>query len=636
MVQLVVNKKNKGFSLIEGTVALVLFGVTILLAYKNAEEIQIFKKAKIYSDQSQAYAVMAAKYLQESNEAFSRNYSTGQANFATVSNYYSYKVDFAANKYPSNVVTFPLPNFNGKPLFNQTPCVALYYDNSNNDAEMQAYLYYTYNIVKGKPITHKDSEKITLKAINYNPSITEGYFSSNSKIVQIQKVRDKNNVISYTGWYPNSKLINYLKSNICGNGVLDDNSLIINLNLMPEYNPRLLAMSGLQKSTDQTAPFVAPTGVINSGSGVIPISNPLFLPGHIFNNNTLKSKLVVNESVILQKSSGIAINVAYGSGASQNTTLNIGKSSNKNDNDTGLIVSGIQPNINIKSGSSCLPEELGKVTAGAQEKIGKNSEISRNIVTCTHNTTLCSGSGYCYLPAKAAKYQFCATPTCATGDAGLEDDSTGIFKCPSYAPYLVDFHTSTTQQDTDVFVNQGGYTTQSKINTVRTIDSSNNGNVKMMYGGNGDFLSRYYNCGGGCQNGVWDFLTSIDFSENNIIHGTRISSGGTSSVEKIYNNTDGLVTPIGVKSSGNFSNCNVVCSRLNSILGNSWVDIRTIQGIGKEITYSGITPDRCACGYVGGEIKNQIVTRIYGMALIKNISTHVNDATCSNYPLYQF
>lgn len=611
------NPKMKGIGLIESLVALALFSAILALWTRQTENVNEYKKAKIYSDQTTVFARdFANQLLQVQSQSIDQSTHAYQDNL-WISKYKKDLIIQASNGQPAMEIV-PLADWDHKSIFGETPCLLLYYDNSAKQNEMSGILYYASKV--NNQVKNKD--KITLKAINVNNAFNSGYFKDNSKVLLTLKNSNGDNIINNNGWGIKNNLIQFMKNNSCGTyGTLSDDSLLLNMQLIPEFNNRLVSVSGLQKTSDQSY------SVNIQGNGS---SNNMFLPGHLYNNNTFKSNLSIKQDIILQNgvngTESTLINVAYGSG--NNTTVNIGKST-QTDN-SAFITSAIQPNNSIKTGSSCLNVELGKVAIAQRETITQGSttdDLARNLVTCSKNATLCS-TGYCYLPIKSTTFSF-------SNANGLQDDTSGQFKCPSYAPYIVNFTANLSQPNVDVFVNKDNSTTGSYIKTVFGDDGqahpwTSYSNV----GNNNRFFSRFYNCSGGCQNGMWAFLRQIDFSDSNITHGSRMSIP-TASVDKIYNDSasTGLKSPVGLQTTSTFTDCNSVCSGLNQTLGGSWGEISSIaSGINDTISYLNIPNNKCACGKLGGQSNYWI----YGIALVENVKTNITNVICSNYPEYQF
>lgn len=747
-------QKNSGFGLLDSLVALVIFGTVLMLYVRQTEDINISKKAKTYATKSISDAKEFAKQLQTFVPLAQSQYQdVGGVVYKNETYYEKYKNSLRSS--PNKVITLTPQNWDSKystaNMFGEKACLALAYKASSDT--MYGIMFY----VDDNEKNYKDKSKLIQRALLSLQGKGAAYVDS-SVAQAINQNRYGNNTISPTSWSPNNLNTLVAGSSICG-GKIAKNSIIINMDLLPEFNQRLIAVSGVLKSSSQNN------------------TNQTYLPNHLFNANTLKSNLTVESSVILDKNpdnlitklisvmgatqaaalassqnyinngctytdtgtktpppaysskncslsiisadrlypnrtcrvgnnyscpsgagstnqtacadnpsansaltnigctyvssynrgayhdgectnqeisegskanymygltcplgigkmDSIAMNIAYGAGG--NTTLNVGKNES-DDTTTTFLSSAIQPNTSIRSGSICQAEELGKVAITGAENAGTNA-LSRSIVSCTKNATLCPTTGYCYLPSKdnLITYQ-------AAAGFGLEDAS-GIFKCPAYAPYAIK-SAFNSAPNVDVFVNDNGPTTGSILTDVKIDDGHANHPVISLGGAaNQHYLSRYYNCSGSCDwNGLWWYAEYLNFNDALIIHGNKLTIP-QGSTEIIYDGQSDLSTPRGYKITNTFTNCNNVCPNLNSSLGGTWGDINSIANaiiINAKIPagYVNIPSNKCACARVGGESKSwNGVTysnlRLLGVALIENTQPHLTSITCSNSPSY--
>lgn len=608
-------RKNSGFGLLDSLVALAIFGTVLTLYVRQTEDINISKRAKNYATNSITEAKEFAKQLQTFVSTGSSKYKdSGSAVYKNETLYELNKNLLRSS--PNSVITLAPSNWDSKyqttNMFGESPCLALAY-NASTDT-MYGIMFY----VADKEKTYKDKSKLIQRALLSLQGKGAAYVDS--KISQaVNQNRYGNNTLSPTSWSPNNLNTLVSGAKICG-GTLATNSIIINMDLLPEFNQRLIAVSGLVKSTSQNN------------------TNQTYLPNHLFNANTLKSNLTVESSVLLDNTNQaqpIKMNIAYGAGG--NTTLNVGNNQS-DDTTTTFLSSAIQPNTSIRSGVICQAEELGKVAITGADSAGTNA-LSRSIVSCTKNATLCPTTGYCYLPSKdnLVTYQ-------AESGFGLED-ANGIFRCPVYAPYAIksDFNSA---PNVDVFVNANGITTGSVLKGVN-VDYGNATHGPIQLGGvNQYYLSRYYNCSGNCNgNGVWWFIENINFSDSTIQHTNKLTIP-QGSTEVIYDGQTELSTPRGYKLTSTFTNCNNVCPNLNTSLGGTWGDINSIAapikiggGGPPPTTYLNIPTNKCACAKVGGVSKTYSGTtynnlQVLGIALIENTQPHLTSITCSNSPSY--
>lgn len=606
-------RKNSGFGLLDSLVALAIFGTVLTLYVRQTEDINISKRAKNYATNSITEAKEFAKQLQTFVSTGSSKYKdSGSAVYKNETLYELNKNLLRSS--PNSVITLAPSNWDSKyqttNMFGESPCLALAY-NASTDT-MYGIMFY----VADKEKTYKDKSKLIQRALLSLQGKGAAYVDS-SIAQAVNQNRYGNNTLSPTSWSPNNLNTLVSGSSICG-GKIAMNSIIINMDLLPEFNQRLIAVSGLVKSTSQNN------------------TNQTYLPNHLFNANTLKSNLTVESSVLLDNTNQaqpIKMNIAYGAGG--NTTLNVGNNQS-DDTTTTFLSSAIQPNTSIRSGVICQAEELGKVAITGADSAGTNA-LSRSIVSCTKNVTLCPTTGYCYLPSKDNLVTYKAE-----AGFGLED-ANGIFRCPVYAPYAIKSSTDS-DNNVDIFINNGGAVTGSYLYNVIVDDSHTPNNLRTI-GNNNQILSRYYNCGyatgsGNCNfYGVWEFVYTIDF--NQITHG-NMGKVKLASAEVIYDGNTELSTPRGYKMNS-LTDCNNICKSLDNDYGNGWIDISTVAGImpdyGNRTISSNIASNKCGCAKVGGASKTYKGNyydnlQLLGIALIEKKPSHLTSITCSNSPSY--
>jgi len=606
-------RKNSGFGLLDSLVALAIFGTVLTLYVRQTEDINISKRAKNYATNSITEAKEFAKQLQTfipANDPAYKYLDRNGNNYKNLSYYEKYKNNLRTA--PNSIITLAPSNWDSKyqttNMFGESPCLALAY-NASTDT-MYGIMFY----VADKEKTYKDKSKLIQRALLSLQGKGAAYVDS--KIAQaVNQNRYGNNTLSPTSWSPNNLNTLVAGSSICG-GKIATNSIIINMDLLPEFNQRLIAVSGLVKSTSQNN------------------TNQTYLPNHLFNANTLKSNLTVESSVLLDNTNQdqpIKMNIAYGAGG--NTTLNVGNNQS-DDTTTTFLSSAIQPNTSIRSGVICQAEELGKVAITGADSAGTNA-LSRSIVSCTKNATLCPTTGYCYLPSKDNLVTYKAE-----AGFGLED-ANGIFRCPVYAPYAIK-SSFNSAPNVDVFVNANGITTGSILNDVYVDGGGGGASFKTIAigGTNQEILSRYQSCNGGCNNGVWRYIFHMNFADATIQHGNKLTIP-QGSTEIIYDGQTALSTPRGYKLTNTFTDCNNVCPNLDASLGGTWGNINVIAnsinlgGAHNDNPYINIPTNKCACARVGGASKygyNNL--QVYGIALIENTQPHLTSITCSNSPSY--
>lgn len=587
-------KKQRGFGLLDSLVALAIFGTVLTLYVRETQDINEIKLAKNYATNSITDAKEFAKQLQTFDTAYSEaSYSDSKRNiYKNVSYYEEYKGTLRTS--PDSVITIAPSGwdskYQAKNIFNEKPCLSLAY-NASTDT-MYGIMFYVYTTDKGKEPTFKNKAKLVQRSLVSLKGTGVAYVDSETA-QHFNRNRYNNNTLSLTSWSPNNldKLVS--GSSICG-GKLAHNSVIINMDMLPEFNQRLIAVNGLVKSTSQNN------------------TNQSYLPDHLFNANTLKSNLSV-DNVILSSGANASESVIMNVVGTNNKTLNIGNNQS-DDNNTAFLVSSIQPNTSVVSGTSCGSDEVGKVAIAGSEDA---SLLSKGLLSCSKNSTLCS-TGYCYLPSKDNLVSFYAK------DNQKLEDKTGTFICPSYAPFYkssVINGSSVNNASVQVLINSGGATTGATMN-IMAFDGSQ---MKyFMVGNNNNFtMSNKY--------GSWSSVSQFELNT---------TAGGTpknvllTSKTLIKKDFNGYSENVGV-SIGNSTNlCSSACSALNNDFGNQWFDLTQITSKYSVSPYSfgnitGLQNNQCACGRLNGDY-------FYGIALMSNVNSvsSLQSVVCSNSPDY--
>lgn len=584
-------KKIKGFGLLDSLVALAIFGTVLTLYVRQTEDINISKRAKNYATNSITEAKEFAKQLQEFVPTGSSKYKDSSKDV------YKNETLYEANKNllrtsPNSVITLAPQNWDSKyqttNMFSESPCLALAY-NASTDT-MYGIMFY----VADKEKTYKNKSKLIQRALLSLQGKGAAYVDS--KIAQaVNQNRYGNNTLSPTSWSPNNLNTLVAGSSICG-GKIATNSIIINMDLLPEFNQRLIAVSGLVKSTSQNN------------------TNQTYLPNHLFNANTLKSNLSVESSVLLDNTNQaqpIKMNIAYGAGG--NTTLNVGD--NQSDgNSTAFLVSSIQPNTSVASGVACSADEIGKVAITGSESVNM---LNKSLLSCTKNAALCT-TGYCYLPSKDNLVIFYA-------EAGKKlEDKNGMFICPNYAPFYKSSTlngSSLNNVNVQVFLNSGGLTTGAAMNVI-AFNGSQQSNYSI--GNNNNFtMSNQY--------GSWNSVMDFQF---NTVSGGNAKSMMLTNKNPINKDFNGYSENVGVSIGNNTNLCSSACSSLNDVYGNEWFDLTQIAS--KYVVspnnfgnITGLQTNQCACGRLNNNY-------FYGLALMSNVNSPgtFQSITCSNSPDY--
>lgn len=682
--------KQKGFSLFESLLALTLLGSGFLMYYSNNDKVEIQKAAIDYNKQSISFANKWAYNLTLKDSDYTNTKNSGNPS-VYIPNAPEYT---AYDKMQEALLT---SNNSGKPYlikslddnqiikgkFQQVPCFLVYYNNNNSgNNEVNAIMYY----VQAKGTNYKNQYDIAMYASRRTPNLMGFYTRDNTK--SSKGVFDRNGLIDASGWTPNDTLLNLMKNNSCvPNYELANNSIFVNMQMLPLFNDKQLAVSGLKKTTDQSvATFTDTNKQLNSQ----------YLPGHIFNNNTLKSDLNVQNNIIFADRTALnsIIQLSQTTDSNNNNMLRLGNGTSVNNN-TAYVASSLQSNLTMKTGTPCKSDEVGKIITQGKEVL-MNEEQGRSIVVCTHNETLCNQvGGYCYLSLKERKYTF--TPGL---NGGLEDQN-GYFRCPAYAPYLNSYDAQSEKTKTEIFMNYpvgGGnqlYTTEgstlpvSGINYVYSHDGScgcrnligaccgnKNDDYRNVFEASDNLspthslvFSRYniaqvnnYPFGGNknsygygscnsqsllCRNRdnalTSPILTTLNFS--GITTGKSISISNSSYVPD-YGGNSSSTTPIGVKRNTGTNSCSYLCDSLNYVsqypINDSarWVELTASSFYVAQPNI--IKPQNtCACAKFGGgnvtSPNGDIVTDpyIYGLAYINyQQANNLTSVTCSTVGSY--
>lgn len=431
--------KQKGISLFESLLALTLLGSALTMYYTNNSRIDVQKQADDYNKQSIYYANQWAYNLTLKDLGFSQNNPlTGKTVEYTFYDELQYNL---ANQINSGGAKYMILGLNGTNVgkFHQTPCFLVYFNGTNSgNSEVNAIMYY----VQNPKTNYRNQKDITLSAASRTPNLT-GFYTSDKTLKNVANI-DANGLMSASGWKPNQTLFNLMQSNSCVPGqTLASNSIFVNMQMLPLFNDKQFAVSGVKKTSDQS--IVSFT----DNNGQMGAYNSKYLAGHLYNNNTLKSSLNLKNNIMFAqdttanpgKNNNIGLNMSYST--NNQSTINFG-GSNSNNN-TGIVASNLQVTESATAGVSCDQQELGKIKIQSAFTL-QNQQQSQDLIVCSYNKGACPGTGYCYVPMKERKYTFNAE-----ANVGLED-SNGYFKCPSYAPYLNSYK-STPVPNVAVFMN---------------------------------------------------------------------------------------------------------------------------------------------------------------------------------------
>ena len=272
-------------------------------------------------------------------------------------------------------------------LYNQTPCITLRKNPNSNDIE--ALMFYT--------VAGVDKSLLKLSTIR-KASL---YLGSSGGIV------DNNDINGNAGWSTTTSSNFFTNISKCG-GVIPKHSLVVNIDMLPEWNQDLQQEQMIHKVDDEDKPL-----------------------GNVANANTVKSNIYLNKSTgavldNLNTSNPTKLMILDNGQRTGSPMLSLGSRS------TNLAINTIQASKTIIAGTVCDPSEIGKtsVNGGAPTSSNLNQYLSKNTLVCSLNTALCTnGSNTCYLPSTANKITF------RNLNGGIQNNS-GTFLCPSTIPYL--------------------------------------------------------------------------------------------------------------------------------------------------------------------------------------------------------
>lgn len=624
-------KKNRGFGLMDSLLSLAIFGLVLAIASKEANRTSVYKKANQYQMQALSDARTYSGFLSSFNNS-EKDVSLSEYQDITILEDTKKKMKTQNLQYliispNDNVATLSMK----KNIYSENPCVLLTYDKSSNQDEITGFMYYVADkSVDTSEKKFKDKQRIGTIATSFNPAYEIFYKNG------LAKTEDRaiNNTLSFNGWHPTQEQINYIRNNSCGGKTIADDSIIVNLGMIPQFNNRLVSVSSIQNTSDQSYSNFN--------------SNVRYLPGHMFNNNTLKSNIAISDKVLLQQANGTNPDISMtvlDQGGINNKVLNVSRSAT-DDNSSALLLSGIQPTIVVTQGQDCTVNEIGKM-AKSSNVVYAGKQLARNLAICTENQNLCANK-YCYLPFTQQKITFNAR----TGSRGLQG-SDGAFMCPYAAPFAVDTNPTTSSfVNVDVIFNQGGGATGGVINNVSThitdytypmmiptpyvkhnaiitVNSSTSQLARtFLVGSNSVIYQPYLNQ-----------MNMINYVKGG---GTQVLVAGA--IPITYQ--DGtLTTPRGYRVSGQYQagSCNSICPAI----GAGWGNILSVAPAiistpdGQEAANNYIdtspsldgNPQKCMCARVGGDQSQYI----QGLAVVDNsFSGGLQSVTCSNVPVYDY
>lgn len=347
--------KKRGFTIIEILFVLAFLGVISVLYYKNNNKEIDLRRSRALSDQANVHAKLFINYL-VSNES-----SISTATSSTAPTIISMDQLIASGS---------IQTATGVNLLGQKPCLAIIKNSNTN--KIEAVMYYV-------------SEKS-------NPNITNEFMQTTAiSLNELAGVYDGANVKT-SSWSLPSSSIYFLNSGQCVAGyTLRANSLVLNLNLYPEFNHAIHQDIGLYRKVDPNQR-----------------NNPLGTAG---NKNTSLTDIITNGKDIQLNNSA-------------NLKLTTNNSSSLSLNNANLMANTFEASTVIASGTQCSSSDLGTIARQGDANVGN----TQSDVVCSYSPLICGGAGYCYTPV--------LNNTIIYKDVSNSGWMGSTFTCPANVPYL--------------------------------------------------------------------------------------------------------------------------------------------------------------------------------------------------------
>jgi hypothetical protein len=561
--------RNMGFSIIESMIALAFLAAVMsgILLFDSNNSVQ--KDAKILSTETEAFAVAFANYMSHNHILLSQLAS----------------ITTPVTLSPQELgVSWPI-DLSSKNQYGQVPCVTISKNPANE--ELEALMYY----VGG-------SSDISAKSLNFVRSAS-AHLGSKGGILLNGAIQGN------SGWQIARDSI-FLNNAIKCGGVLTNNSLAINLDLMPQWNQNLQPAYSLLRGEDKIVGLQS-------------------MPGHIKNANTLKSNLYFNAGagIILddsEQANPTKLTVSYNSERTGEATLDLGSSVS-----TKLVSDSFQPDSFFKPGDGCSSLEEGKTVADGGVSDAANKLLARSVLVCTQNDLLCGTGNYCYLTSIPNQITF------RNILRGIQNVS-NQFICPKSVPFAMNVQTGLL----------GGGHIYAIVNTGGTVSSNT---IMARLDKNGIF-TRVINCSTrGCNPGIrTDYksgivdgvgqLISVDLATVTGEPVGFISGGGDPTYQVIQGAIGNYTTPIGYQVNSGATVCSQVCSSLKQVLGNNWQLLGTQRQsrIGVNV---GVDNSQLGCACERTDFAGMNPDNYKGIAaVILSVRSIIISATCSNMPLF--
>lgn len=347
--------KKRGFTIIEMLFALVIFAIVSILYFKNNNSEIDLRRSKALAEQANVHAKTFINYLVANESSISAATSTTAPTIISMDQLIA----------SGNVQTVT-----GVNLISQKPCLSIIKNAATK--KIEAIMYYV--AAKSNPTI--SSEFLQKAALSLNE--LAGVYNGSG--------------VKTSSWNLPSSSVYFLNSGQCVSGYsLRPNSLVVNLNLYPEFNHSIHPDIGLHRILDPnkaTKPLGTPGNLNTSLTDIVTNGKDLLL------NNTANLKLTTNNPYSL------GVN---GSNLSANT---------------------IEATSAITSGTQCNSSDEGTIARQGDSNVGN----TQSNVVCSYNPLICGGNGYCYTPV--------LNNTIIYKDVSNSGWMGTTFTCPAHVPYL--------------------------------------------------------------------------------------------------------------------------------------------------------------------------------------------------------
>lgn len=368
---------KKGFTTIELIFALCILSLTISFFSLYQYRIKEIEKASILIQQTKNYVKAFNTYIKQEYKLLKQNVNYDTPSIISIDNIIK-----------TIKVKLPMTN-----ILSQSPCFNIIKD--KNTGNFEGIMYY----VSEKPKKY-DRTLPFMNKVFANLGETSGVYYSSENIVK---------PIKYF-WQINSKSPLLSNLNTCKpNYNIVDNSIVVNLSLIPEFNRILFPYNSINKETDNI------------------VDTKL---GDIENKNTSLTNLAFGNDK--NYNINFAPDANHDKSQANNIILEIDqRDKNKVDLKRGMLfVSTLQANTYKASGDACSIDEVGQV---AQQKDDFKTGLLQSILMCSYNPLSCDvdrGKGnigdYCFLPARVNEIVF---------RNGPNNKMSNKFVCPAQMPY---------------------------------------------------------------------------------------------------------------------------------------------------------------------------------------------------------